>query len=113
MQVALDIQTEPKLSAKSEATLFRIFQEAMHNVAKHADAKDVHISLGKTKNRHGFVKIKDNGQGFDITAVTDRVTSAGGLGLRQMRERVKARGGSFELISTPDSGTCVYASLPE
>ena len=60
-----------------------------------------------------FVEVRDDGQGFDPVRVSDRVTSAGGLGLKQMRERVQARGGVFEAVSQPGAGTRVYASVPE
>lgn len=103
----------PQLSAKSEAVLFRIFQEAMNNVAKHAFATKVTVTLGRTDDGDGFVQVTDDGRGFDLDSVSDRVTSAGGLGLRQMRERIEARGGSFEIVSSPGNGTQVTASIPE
>lgn len=111
--VRLDIQGVPKLTVKSEAVLFRIFQEAMNNVAKHARARHVSVTVGKTCDACGFIEVTDDGQGFDPALVSDRVTSAGGLGLKQMRERVQARGGVFEVASSPGEGTRVYASVPE
>ncbi len=113
INIELDIQDAPQLTLKSEAVLFRIFQEAMNNVAKHAKARQVYVTVGKTPQGHAFVKIKDDGRGFDPVTVSDRVTSAGGLGLKQMRERLESRGGQFELLSTPGRGTHVYASVPE
>lgn len=113
IRVQLTVQGLPKLTAKSEAVLFRIFQEAMNNVAKHARARHVAVTVGKTCDACGFIEVTDDGQGFDPTLVSDRVTSAGGLGLKQMRERVQARGGAFELTSSPGQGTRVYASVPE
>jgi signal transduction histidine kinase len=113
IQVELDQQAAPTLSTKAEAVLFRIFQEAMNNVAKHARARSVTVTVGRQEDGQVFVQVSDNGVGFDQATVSDRVTSAGGLGLRQMRERVEARGGRFHIESRPGSGTTVYASVPE
>jgi signal transduction histidine kinase len=111
IKVELEQQEPPALSTKAEAVLFRIFQEAMNNVAKHAQAGTVTVSVGRAADGQGFVRVCDDGRGFDPTAVSDRVTSAGGLGLRQMRERVEARGGRFLVESSPGEGTVVYASV--
>ncbi len=113
VQVELDIQLMPRLTVKSEVILFRIFQESMHNVAKHAKASKVLVYGGTAKNNHAFIEVIDNGQGFNVKAVTDRVTSAGGLGLKQMRERIEDRGGCFEISSSLGKGTKVFASLAE
>ncbi len=113
LSVELTLAETPQLSAKSEAVLFRIFQEAMHNVAKHAAATSVRVSTGTTPDGQGFVAVEDDGQGFDLAGVSDRVTSAGGLGLRQMKERVDSRGGTFEVSTDAGRGTRVFASLPE
>ena len=111
--VGLEVQDTPQLTLKSEAVLFRIFQEAMNNVAKHASARRVDVTVGKTSQGCTFITVADDGQGFDPTTVSDRITSAGGLGLKQMRERVEGRGGTFELTAQPGGGTRVYASVPE
>ena len=111
--INLDIQDSVPLSVKSEAVLFRIFQEAMNNVAKHAKARSVTVSIGRTESGEGFVSVEDDGCGFDPSSVSGRVSSAGGLGLKQMRERVEARGGKLEVRSHNGQGTSVFASLPE
>jgi signal transduction histidine kinase len=111
--VELEVLEAPKLTLKSEAVLFRIFQEAMNNVAKHAEAKRVEVTVGSTPDGHGFISVEDDGRGFDPARASGRVTSAGGLGLLQMRERLEARGGTFELISAPGAGARVFASVPE
>lgn len=113
VNVNLDIQASPQLTTMSEAVLFRIFQEAMNNVAKHAGATHVNIILGTTFEGQGFISIEDNGKGFNLNEVSDRVTSAGGLGLRQMKERLEGRGGRFEIATAMGKGTRVFASLPE
>ena len=111
VRVVLEVQETLGLTLKSEAALFRIFQEAMNNVAKHARAKEVIVTVGEADGQV-FVRIEDDGCGFDPREVSDRVTSAGGLGLKQMHERMMARGGRFEITSEPKGGTRLYASLP-
>lgn len=112
MQVVLEEEGAPALSTKGEGVLFRIFQEAMNNVAKHAGASRVVVTVGRQEDGQGFVRVADDGRGFDPATVSDRVTSAGGLGLKQMRERVEARGGRFQVDSSPGGGTKVVASVP-
>jgi signal transduction histidine kinase len=114
IKVSLDVtgQQERRLSLKAETILFRIFQEAMNNVAKHSGASHVRVTVGTTSSGHAFVEIQDDGQGFDLAAISDRVTSAGGLGLQQMRERLRERGGSLEIDTAPGKGTRIRASLP-
>ena len=113
VHVDLDLAALPDLDLKSEAVLFRIFQEAMNNVAKHAGARTVDVRVGVSDAGMAYVSVQDDGRGFDPSAVGDRVTSAGGLGLKQMRERVEARGGSFHIASQPGGGTMVQASVPQ
>jgi len=112
VRVRVDIDAQPELSVKSEAVLFRIFQEAMHNVAKHARARLVEVHVGTDDGGMAFVQVRDDGAGFELASVRDRVTSAGGLGLRQMRERVEARGGTLVIDAHPGGGTCVRAAVP-
>jgi len=112
VKVEVEIGPLPELSLKSETVLFRIFQEAMHNVAKHAKAQNVQVRLGTTEDGMAFVCVRDDGVGFDVDQVADRVTSAGGLGIKQMRERVEARGGRLEIHAAPSRGTELYAAVP-
>lgn len=97
IDVSVTVGDVPQLTVKSEAVLFRIFQEAMNNVAKHARARWVSVSLGTDSAARAFVEVCDDGVGFDAVHVSDRVTSAGGLGLKQMRERIEGRGGVFTI----------------
>lgn len=113
IHVDLDIEPFPQLSAKSEAVLFRIFQESVHNVAKHAGADTVKVTLGTSGRGQAFVSVEDNGRGFDLKSVSGRVTSAGGLGLKQMKQRIEGRGGTFKVSSMPNEGTRVFASVSD
>lgn len=112
VRVRLALDELPDLGLKSEAMLFRVFQEAMHNVAKHSRARNVDVAVGTGEDGEVFIAVSDDGVGFVPSEVADRVTSAGGLGLRQMSERVEARGGRFSVESEPGRGTRLLASVP-
>ena len=99
--------TAVPLSASSELTVFRLVQEAVTNIAKYAQATEVHIRLAP----HALgaeIAVTDNGVGFD-TRSERRATSHGLLG---MRFRVEAEGGRMHLSSVPGQGTRVSATLP-
>src|SRR5581483_634488 len=80
--------------------LFRILQEALHNVAKHARASDVQVSLDQSRD-HLWLRVQDSGIGFD-PGQTQR-----GLGLASMRERVALAQGTVWIHSAPGRGTLV------
>ncbi len=111
IRTELDLDGEPRLSPTNEAVLFRILQEALNNVAKHSRARTVRVQL-QSNPEQTTISIVDDGVGFDPAHLTGRVTSMGGLGLHQMRERVESRGGRFAYHSEPGQGTRVTASLP-
>jgi signal transduction histidine kinase len=111
IKAMLEIVGEPQLSPTNEAVMFRILQEALNNVAKHSKAKTVVVSLRIDPSGTRLI-IADDGVGFDPKALTGVVSSVGGLGLAQMRERLQARGGSFEFSSSVGAGTRVMALLP-
>lgn len=98
-----------ELDERSTA-LYRIVQEALTNVARHARATRVSVIL---ERRDGFLSaiIEDNGAGFDLYRVT-RAREALSLGLLGMRERADALGGMVTIESTPGTGTTVFASVP-
>jgi signal transduction histidine kinase len=111
IQATLEILGEPQLSPTNEAVMFRILQEAFNNIAKHSKAKTVNVSLN-VDSSGTRLSISDDGVGFDPAALTGVVSSVGGLGLQQMRERLQARGGQFEFRSSVGAGTRVTAVLP-
>ncbi|GHG00598.1 sensor histidine kinase [Deinococcus piscis] len=112
LRTALDISGEVALSKGDEAILFRILQESLNNVAKHAAASSVTVTLegGPCWLQ---LRVQDNGRGFDPEQISGRVSSAGGLGLTQMRERMESRGGEYAVVSEPGRGTLVEARLPQ
>ncbi|MDO4262964.1 MAG: GAF domain-containing sensor histidine kinase [Deinococcus sp.] len=112
LRTALEISGEVALSKGDEAILFRILQESLNNVAKHAAASSVTVTL-QGGPCWVQLRVQDDGQGFDPHQVSGRVSSAGGLGLTQMRERMESRGGEYAVVSEPGRGTLVEARLPQ
>ncbi len=92
---------------KTEIYLFRIVQEAINNILKHADAREIHLNLEEIE-RHLYFTLQDNGCGFD----TNQQPFHGGNGLVNMKERVNLLNGYFELTSTPEKGTRIDIEIP-
>jgi signal transduction histidine kinase len=97
-------KSERRLRPEFEVAIYRLVQEALSNVAKHARASHVDLTVSANDRRVG-VKLVDDGVGFDISQ------PAGGYGLTGMRERAELLGGQLELESDT-GGTVVTASLP-
>ncbi|HYI92690.1 MAG TPA: PAS domain S-box protein [Bryobacteraceae bacterium] len=95
------------VSPEVASCLYRITQEALRNVAKHANAKRVSVSLVGSKN-HVSLTIRDFGVGFRIDASKSRPS----LGLISMSERARQIGGEFKIESTPDDGTTLTVQIP-
>jgi signal transduction histidine kinase len=89
---------------------FRVLQEALFNIRKHADASTVTVSIAADGQLD--LSIEDDGCGFD-PKIADARLRAGHLGLATMRERVEVTGGTFELSSSPGRGTRIQFSVPE
>ena len=96
-----------KLDGTVALALFRVTQEALHNIAKHSQAKTVHVSL-TTDGAYLVLIIRDDGIGFR----TDHSNDQPGLGLISMRERVHLIGGDFAISSSPGAGTAINAKVP-
>jgi two-component system NarL family sensor kinase len=99
-----------RLPAPLEAGLYRIAQEALNNVAKHAHPSTVEVVL-EQENGELVLAVEDDGGGFDATvAPTDR--RKGGFGLVGMKERARLLGGELEVNSSPGHGTQVVVRVP-
>jgi signal transduction histidine kinase len=100
----IDIPTT--LTLEIDTTLYRIVQESLTNIHKHAQAQEIVVQLIK---EYGSIElsIADNGRGFN----PDRNTT--GFGLRGMQERTVALGGKFYVKSQPANGCCISISLPQ
>jgi signal transduction histidine kinase len=94
-----------------ELLIFRVFQETLINIAKHADATHVHVRLA-VEEGSVVLEISDDGQGFDAHAYFRTPPASAGLGLIGMRERVAHFGGVFRVSSRPGAGTRIFVSLP-
>ncbi|GAC1319120.1 MAG: hypothetical protein NVS2B16_24420 [Chloroflexota bacterium] len=104
--VTVSLCAEPQTPLIMKEALYRIAQEALHNVVKHARATQVFIALVCRDGEIGL-EIEDNGAGFD----TDE-PFPGHLGLQSMRERATSLGGTLETNSRPGEGTKIRASIP-
>ena len=94
------------LRVEAALALFRIAQEALNNIMKHARARSVRIELS-TQDDHVMLAVQDDGQGFDASRAR-----AGRLGMATMRERAAAAGGELTLESAEGQGTCLRARVP-
>ena len=95
------------LKIETAVALFRIAQEALNNIAKHAEAKQVSVSLA-LQGLDAVVSVIDDGRGFD--AVAAAAARPQRWGMRTMRERAEAAGGRVDVFSSPGKGTSVVAS---
>jgi two-component system NarL family sensor kinase len=110
---AVDVAVEGEARELPEVVktvLFRIAQEALTNIAKHAGAGRVALRLQFGGDGAVALRISDDGQGFDAEAVHSHPER--GLGLRSMRERLAAIGGSLQVESRPGHGTQIDAQVP-
>lgn len=88
-------------------SLFRVLQEALHNVVKHSGVKSAEVQISELTNAV-HLKVRDSGSGFDIEAAK----RGGGLGLTSMKERLKLIDGELSIESNPHMGTTVLACVP-
>ena len=91
--------------------MFKIMQEAVHNIIKHAEARSAKLRL-KAEDDGLIIIVEDDGRGFDVGAVSSDVSSTQSLGLLGMRERAKLLGGTLSVRSTPGQGTSVVVQVP-
>jgi PAS domain S-box-containing protein len=106
-----EVQDETRLPEEKSLALFRIFQETLVNILKHAQAAEVQIHLSQ-KHDQVALEIRDNGKGFEIPNDWLELARQGHLGLVGMRERAEAIGGQFEVYSQPGQGTFIRVIAP-
>lgn len=100
-------QKEVPLPGKLAITLFRVFQESLTNVARHANASKIHVSL-KMEQHRLLMEVVDNGQGFLPGDIESKKT----LGILGMKERIAIIKGEYDIQSSPGKGTRVKVSVP-
>ncbi len=98
-----------RFAPEAETNLYRIAQEALNNIYKHAEAKRVEVILDKRDGDLFVLIIQDDGKGFDPA---DKMNRDKGIGLIGMRERAALIGGSLEIESAPGKGTTVFVRVP-
>jgi signal transduction histidine kinase len=104
IDLAVDTLPHP-LPPSVSLCLYRVAQEALHNIITHSQAKNVQVELRADGGRISL-RIADNGVGFDLSR------EAAGLGLASMRQRVRSLDGSIKITSSPQAGTRMEASVP-
>ena len=102
---------ERRLSSEIELTLFRIAQEALNNVRRHAQANSAVITV-ELSNSAVKMTIQDDGQGFEPPMSTEHPATSGKLGLVGMQERARLLGGTLVVDSAPGKGTKVIIKVP-
>src|SRR6059058_1057862 len=94
-----------------QATVYRVLQEALTNVAKHAGARSVRVRLVRDKATVEL-RVQDDGAGFDPAAEAELTVGDRHFGLQVMRERAALLGGSVKVESRPGAGTTITAHFP-
>jgi signal transduction histidine kinase len=109
--VDLDLALDGRLPPELETVLYRIMQESLNNVAKHARARQVTVTVDRLDSDAVRLRVRDDGVGFD-TSNPDQLLREGHFGLAGMRERASLVGGSVEVGSIPGHGTTIEVRLP-
>jgi PAS domain S-box-containing protein len=112
IKVASDIIDVDHLFPKdAQIMIYRVFQEALTNIGKHAQARNVFVKVKKVEGRISFFA-EDDGKGFDVKHAAMKEGSERGLGLATMDERARMLGGSFDLWSEEGRGTRITLIIP-
>jgi PAS domain S-box-containing protein len=112
--VAVDFKTagrQKRLAPQLETALFRVVQESIYNIARHAEAKNASLSI-QFKKDVIIISVKDDGSGFDVEEAMSSKQRPRGLGLLGMKERVELFNGTFDIRSHPGKGTEIYIEIP-
>jgi CheY-like chemotaxis protein len=100
-----------RLDPETETQCFRIAQEAINNVVKHANARIVTVEVSR-KDEQLHLSVRDDGVGFDVAGFREQAMRGISLGLLSMEERATLAGGSLQYHSVPGKGTEVHAWFP-
>ena len=100
-----------RLPSEMETALYRIVQEALTNIARHAQAENVSVLLER-RDASVMLIVEDDGQGFDVTECVGFIDRAARLGLYGMRERAALLEGTLTIESTPGTGTTIFVEVP-
>jgi signal transduction histidine kinase len=112
VHVTLDApESLPELSDEAEVALFRALQEALSNVARHAEDAPAHVEI-KSSGAEVIMRVSDRGPGFAGEGSLARLEAEGHLGLAGMRERISALGGETLVRSSPGAGVVIVIRIP-
>jgi len=100
-----------RLDEEARIALYRIAQEALTNIERHAEASRVDVTL-KGQRDGGMLRISDNGKGMVWPPAARSQRRAVGLGLRNMQERIEQLGGTMQITAAPGKGTSIAALVP-
>jgi signal transduction histidine kinase len=105
------LHLDGRLPSDLEIVCFRVAQESITNALRHAAARRVSVLI--VQRAAGItISVKDDGRGFDVPGTLETAAAQGHLNVIGMRERVRARGGTFQVMSHPGMGTTVTVDLP-
>jgi two-component system NarL family sensor kinase len=112
LEFSINMETvSPFLSQNAQIAIYRIFQEALTNVSKHAAATKVTVQISR-QNDHMQFRVTDDGQGFDLASTKAALPGERGLGLPSIEERVHLLNGVSEIQSQIGQGTQLSFTLP-
>jgi signal transduction histidine kinase len=100
-----------KLDSESQINLYRLIQEGLNNIKKHAHAGNAVVKL-VAASPHIILRVEDDGIGFDVKERELRTSAEKRMGLRSMKERVNLLGGEMQIHSMPMKGTKILIKIP-
>ncbi|HZD59478.1 MAG TPA: ATP-binding protein, partial [Anaerolineae bacterium] len=103
---------EREFSPEIEVTLFRIIQEALRNIVRHAEATEVWVTVD-FESKETIINVVDNGKGFELPASLGELSRLGKLGVDGMQTRARLVGGTFDIQSSPGDGTAIAVVIPD
>jgi signal transduction histidine kinase len=109
LAIELNIDSEFKLSFDNELAIYRILQELINNVIKHADARNLFIRLNQS-NGNVLIIVRDDGCGFNIANISEMKHD--GIGLKGIQARVAAMQADFKMVSGINEGTIIEINIP-
>lgn len=98
-------------SPLAQINIFRIFQESLTNIGRHAHASQISVNIERHENQVLFT-VEDDGSGFDSKKVSDPEHMPCGIGLAAMQERARLAGGSLDILTHPGAGTKIIFRIP-
>lgn len=112
IKMHLEVEGDPsRLAPKSQSALYRLAQETLNNIRKHAHASSVWVKLAFDE-KWARLEVHDDGDGFDMMRALDAARGRGSVGILQMRERTERAGGTFEITTDMGKGTTILVQLP-